>query len=88
MSSKEVEWGRWSVWHEDICFLNNEAMPQPAIESFNIVSRQRRRLASVEQKSRIAPAHGGLAVSPDGQWILFGSMDQMDNDVMLVENFR
>ncbi|MGC2185532.1 MAG: hypothetical protein WA637_19855 [Terriglobales bacterium] len=31
---------------------------------------------------------GGLAVSPDGQWILYSQADQAGSELMLVENFR
>jgi Tol biopolymer transport system component/DNA-binding winged helix-turn-helix (wHTH) protein len=30
----------------------------------------------------------GLALSPDGRWLLYGQMDRSGSDVMLVENFR
>ena len=29
-----------------------------------------------------------LAVSPDGQWLLFGQVDRSESDLMLVENVR
>jgi hypothetical protein len=30
----------------------------------------------------------GLAVSPDGRSVLYWQVDESDNDIMLVENFR
>lgn len=41
-------------------------------------------LVSIE-KSKYA---GQLAVSPNSKWILYVQIDQEDNDIMLVENFR
>jgi hypothetical protein len=32
--------------------------------------------------------NSGLAVSPDGQWVLYPQIDQSGSDIMLVENFR
>ena len=34
------------------------------------------------------PAMLGLAISPDGRWLLYSQMDAFDADLILVENFR
>jgi hypothetical protein len=31
---------------------------------------------------------GALAVSPDGQWVLYPQVDRRESHIMLVENFR
>jgi hypothetical protein len=33
-------------------------------------------------------ASPGLALSPDGRWLLYGQRDRSVSDIMLVENFR
>ncbi len=82
-----VNWGCWSVTEQGICFLNRKATPRFAIELFNFATQQVSRIASVEKDpSTISPP--GFAVSPDGRWILFKRIDQSDNDILLVENFR
>jgi hypothetical protein len=39
-------------------------------------------------KSLALGAGGGVAVSPDGRWILYTQFDQAGSELMLVENFR
>jgi tricorn protease-like protein len=34
------------------------------------------------------PAMLGLAISPDGRWLLYSQLDAFDADLILVENFR
>jgi Tol biopolymer transport system component len=82
-----VEWGRWAVLAQGICFLNRRASPRPTIELFNFATKQASRIASLERDPSI-PSPPGFAVSSDGRWILFKRVDQIDNDIMLVENFR
>jgi len=46
-----------------------------------------RTIVSLEQPLNLAEM-GGLAVSPDGRWILYTQFDQAGSELMLVENFR
>ncbi len=79
-------WGYWAVVEEGIYFLNAKAEPRPAIEFYRFATRQVTRVFVPEKD----PIYGnpGLALSPDGRWILYAQMDQTQSDIMLVENFR
>jgi Tol biopolymer transport system component len=79
--------GYWAVLEQGICFLNFGVSPSPAIEYFNFATRQVKLLSRLE-KARGPFGAPGLAVSADGQWLLYWQVDQVDNDIMLVENFR
>jgi Tol biopolymer transport system component len=79
-------WGYWAVVDRGIYFVNTEAKPRPVVEFFSFATRRVTQVAVMEKD----PALGnpGLAVSPDGRWILYTQMDQSGNDIMLVENFQ
>ncbi len=80
-------WGNWAVLEQGICFLNFDATPAAAIEFFNFATQQVTSLFSLE-KGRTPFGPPALAVSADGQRLLYWQVDQIDNDIMLVENFR
>jgi hypothetical protein len=75
------------VLEQGICFLNFDATPAAAIEFFNFATQQVTSLFSLE-KGRTPFGPPALAVSADGQQLLYWQVDQIDNDIMLVENFR
>lgn len=79
-------WGYWAVVEEGIYFLNVKAKPRPAIEFYRFATRQVTRVTVPEKD----PQYGspGLALSPDGSWILYMQIDRVESDIMLVENFR
>ncbi len=79
-------WGYWAVVEEGIYFLNVKTKPRPAIEFYRFATRQVTRVFVPEKD----PDYGspGLAVSPDGSWILYVQADRLESDLMLVENFR
>ena len=79
--------GYWALLEGGLCLLNPIATPAPTIEYFNFATRQLSLLGRVGgvRAPFGAPA---LAVSADGKWVLYFQVDQIDNDIMLVENFR
>jgi Tol biopolymer transport system component/serine/threonine protein kinase len=86
MLDQNIRWSYWSVLENGICFLDWGATP-PEIELFDFDTRQLKRITTVDRTKSLSGG-GGFAVSPDGQWILFARMDQIDSEIMLVENFR
>jgi Tol biopolymer transport system component len=80
-------WGYWALLEQGISLLNLGASPTPTIEFFNFATRQVTLLASLE-KGRAPFGAPGLSASADGQRILYWQVDQVDNDIMLIENFR
>ena len=79
--------GETVVLDEGICFLDPEATPNPTVNFFSFATRQVTQLATIE-KAKYNPGPPTLTVSTDGKWVLYLQVDQVDNDIMLVENFR
>jgi Tol biopolymer transport system component len=80
---KPGDWGHWAVVDEGVYFVNATEPSKPAIEFFDFATSKVRSIATLEK-----PTIFGLAVSPDGRWILYTQADRRDSDIMLAENFR
>jgi dipeptidyl aminopeptidase/acylaminoacyl peptidase len=72
----------WVVLDEGICYLNVES-DTPTVEFLDFSSGEVRWVVEVED----AKEWGGLAVSPDGLWVVY-LRQVFESDIMLVENFR
>jgi eukaryotic-like serine/threonine-protein kinase len=57
-----------------------------SIQFLNFATNQVKTMASFEKPLDLLS--GGLAVSPDGRWILYTQVEQAGSELMLVENFR
>ncbi|MHC4680839.1 MAG: hypothetical protein ACYTEK_19325, partial [Planctomycetota bacterium] len=79
---KPADWGQWAVVDEGVYFVSATEPSSPTIEFFDFATSQVRSIATLEK-----PTVFGLAVSPDGRWILYTQIDRRDSDIMLVENF-
>jgi Tol biopolymer transport system component/DNA-binding winged helix-turn-helix (wHTH) protein len=64
-----------------------DAVSGTSIQFLDLQKNQIRRIASLERPVG-GGDFGGLAISPDGQWILYVQTDQGGAELRLVENFR
>jgi Tol biopolymer transport system component len=62
--------------------------PGDSIRFLDFGTGQTRLVANVAKPFNFNAGAGGLAVSPDGRWILYTQFDQAGSELMLVENFR
>jgi len=73
------ESGLWDLTGEGIYFNHADA-----IKFYNFATRRITQVA----KPELPKPPRGLAVSPDGRWILLTQMDIQTSHIMLIENFR
>jgi hypothetical protein len=64
-----------------------DASPGASIQFLSFANNQIKPVASFE-KPLDSSGLGGLAVSPDGGWLLFTLFDQNGRELMFVDNFR
>jgi len=75
----------WRVTRDGIYFVDNSAQPRPLLKLYNFNTRNVRVLRQLDK-----PAWGGpgLTVTPNGQNVMIGQVDDAGSDLMLVENFH
>jgi hypothetical protein len=76
-------WGYWGLTAEGIYFYDASTK---AIEFFSFATHKVTQIAKPGKDP--VRFNAGLAVSPDGRWILYAQVDQSNSNIMLVENFR
>jgi len=84
---EQGRWGYWALFRDGICLLNQRGATQSTLEFFNIATSQMKVFGKMDH-TRAFGGSPGFAVSSDGRWILYRQIDQDDNDIMLLENFR
>ncbi len=86
---ESVRFGYWAVGRTGIYFIDFD-MPSEAgrpIKFFDFLSRRVRQLGTVENTVKWTNTPG-FAISPDGRWVLYTSLESTNADLMLVDNFR
>jgi len=81
-------WGNWVLSNEGIYVLIDADTAGPAIGFFSFAGRRLERLRALEKWPQLDDYPPAFDVSPDGLWMLYGRVDQVDNDIILVEDFR
>ena len=86
---ESVRFGYWAVARSGIFFIDFD-VPGEAVRPmrfFDFQSRRVKQVGAVENTVRWTDTPG-FAVSPDGRWLLYTSLESTDADLMLVDNFR
>jgi eukaryotic-like serine/threonine-protein kinase len=77
-------WRNWALSDKGIYFTNNEQPEKPVIEFFSFATGRVTKLATLDRQINSQ----GIALSPEGRWLLFSLTDRQRQNIMLVENFR
>jgi Tol biopolymer transport system component len=79
-------WRYWAVTDQGIYFATAEVPSHPLIEFFSFATSKFSPV--VKLNVPLFKTDPGLAVSPDGQWLLILQMDESGSDIVMAENFR
>jgi sugar lactone lactonase YvrE len=79
--------GDWTVTPDGICFVDLDSERSASFQFYFFKSQRTEKVAVLPEGVGFSRA-GGLAISPDGRWLLYAQIDAFDSDIVLVENFR
>jgi serine/threonine protein kinase/Tol biopolymer transport system component len=80
-------WGNWVLRDDVIYLLNEDAKPRPTIDAVSTTTGERTVFVELDDWSHVWSFPPAFDLSHDGAWFVFGRVDQMQNDVMLIQNF-
>jgi Tol biopolymer transport system component len=75
------DYSTWTLVQRGIYFV--PAAAPRSMRYFDFATKQTRTVFELDKDF-----DGGLSTSPDGRWILYSQVDQVDSDIMLVEHFH
>jgi Tol biopolymer transport system component/DNA-binding winged helix-turn-helix (wHTH) protein len=79
-------WRYWAVTEQGIYFATAEIASHPSIEFFSFTTGKISQVAKLD--APLSKTDPGLAVAPDGQWLLVVQMDQSGSDIVMAHDFR
>ena len=78
------DWGHWALAEDGIFFVRREGMNQAWLSFYRFATETLEDLTPLAQAP--LPNQPGLALSPDGRWMLYVQLDQTESDLLLIEN--
>jgi Tol biopolymer transport system component/DNA-binding winged helix-turn-helix (wHTH) protein len=81
-TSDAPEWSDWAVVPGGMYFVNSRSSPKPTLEFFDFATGRRNTISALDGQSE------GLAVSPDRKSVVYSQVDQDNEGIMVVKNFR
>jgi len=75
-------WADWAVVPGGMYFLDSRSSPQAILEFFDFATLRRTSISALDGEPQ------GLAISPNRKSILYSQMDQNNESIMVVKNFR
>ncbi len=78
------DWGHWALAEDGIFFVRREGMNQAWLSFYRFATETFEDLTPLAQAP--LPNQPGLALSPDGRWMLYVQLDQTESDLLLIEN--
>ena len=79
-------WGYWALATNGIYFVDTKASPRPVLRFFDFGTSRVSHVVDLDEKP--IEHEPGIAISPDGSWLLYTQVDSRSGDLMLVENFH
>ncbi len=78
----------WQPFNDGVYFVSRVPKSNPVTHQIQFLSFATKSVSIIAPTSKPVSGYGGFSVSPDRQHIIFAQVDQDENDIMLVENFR
>jgi Tol biopolymer transport system component len=81
---KRIHSDKWTLWQDRIVYVDEPPREEHRLVMFDPETGRTTHLGSIGK----VPSAPGLAVSPDGKWILNAQTDQVSGDIMMVQNLK
>ena len=83
-----TDFGWWQPFNDGIYFVSRVPKSRPEEDRIQFFSFETNNIDLITSTGKPVSGYGGFSVSPDRQHIIYAQIDQNENDIMLVENFR
>jgi eukaryotic-like serine/threonine-protein kinase len=87
-SAVQTDFAWWQPFNDGVYFVSRVPKSSPVQEQMQFFSFATKSINMIAATSKPVSEYGGFSVSPDRQHIVFAQIDENENDIMLVENFR